>query len=262
MGEISEVSYFGWGKVPFTPLFNNKNALSDLKKIKPQIDVYDVLNSDWANNLQELQEAILVLINRGAQDYEDFLKDLKKYKIIDIDDSSELGGASWLTLELPFESKDKFMEKLLESIYEDAQAVNTIKFGDGNITNIFIKSQYSDLDLKALKFEKMLTKFIKNYCEFYNIYAQMKNYKKIDINKLKITYNHKMIFNEVEKVENVQKSDGIISEKTNVKNHPWVTDVDDELLEIEKDRVSRQERQLEMLDGENNLNNNNGEEDE
>ncbi len=67
-------------EVPFIPFWNNNVRTSDLKSIKPLIDVYDKVFSGFINDLDAVQELIFVLSGYSGTDLNTFLSDLKKYK--------------------------------------------------------------------------------------------------------------------------------------------------------------------------------------
>jgi len=258
MGNVTEIKNFGWGQVPFIPLFNTKKAVYDLQNVKGDIDLYDIVKSDFANDLEFHQTAILVIINRGAQDLDDFREKLKKHKIIEIDnEEAEGGGAHYLTLEIPVEARKTFLEIIRKDIYEHGFGVDTKQVGDGNITNIVIKSRYADLDLKANKFIKQIKAFLKRWFKFVNIYRKIKGQAQIDVNNLDYVFDKKMIFNETEMIENFVNQGGRISNKTLLANHTQVNDVDKEEKQIEKEQAQYDERF-----GMNTENENDGDEDE
>ena len=60
--------------------------MDDLRNIKPLIDVYDKVYSGFINDLDDIQELIFVLTGYGGTDLNGFLNDLKKYKVIKLDD--------------------------------------------------------------------------------------------------------------------------------------------------------------------------------
>jgi SPP1 family phage portal protein len=224
-----------WGIVPFIPLWNNPDHLTDLNPIKPHIDMFDKINSDFSNNLEDLQDSVMKLVNYGGMTdrLDEFLEYLKKYKVLPLDSQ---GDAEYMTLDIPVEAKKTMLQSLRDSIFEFGQAVDLNKVGDGNITNIVIKSRYSGLDLKANDFEKSITKFLKSVFEFVNIYLANSGKQQDDIKKIEITFNRSIIVNNNEIVDIAVKSKGIISDKTIISNHPWVNNADDELLQIDEER--------------------------
>lgn len=233
LGKETKIETFGWGVVPFIPLRNNSKDLYDLQVIKKYIDLYDEIVSGFANNIELFQEAILKVKDRGAQDWEEFWALLKKYKIITCDDVSAVGDVDYLKIDIPYEARECFLKIVEAAIYKFAQAVDTNQIGDGNITNVVIKSRYANLDLKADAGIKQIKKFLYSLYEFINIYKKIKNQSLENTEKLNFIFNKKMIFNDSEIIEGIVKSDGIISKKTNISNHPYVTNIDDELEQIE-----------------------------
>ena len=51
---------------------------------------------------------------------------------------------------------------------------------------------------------------------------------------VELIFNRDIQINETETISNIQNSKGIISDKTLIANHPWVTDIESELEQIEK----------------------------
>jgi SPP1 family phage portal protein len=235
-GSIVETKVNGWGKVPFVPLWNNEDRINDLEPIKEHIDLYDIVKSDWANNLDQIQDALLVLINRTIGDtkdeYNEFWNKLKQNKVIELDEN---GNASFLNLNLPTEAREKFLTLIRDDIFEFGQAVDTRRVADGNTTNVVIKSRYSDLDLKCDEFETMVENATIELCWFANKYLAMKNLPQDNLNDISITTNRNIIFNKGEMIDNFVKQGGKISNKTLLSTHPDVNDVEEEQLIIDEE---------------------------
>jgi len=238
----------GWGKVPFIPLWNNDDKTNDLEPIKEHIDLYDIVESDFANNLDQLQDVLLVLKNRSPGEYEKFLKNLKKYKIVEVDEDGDLKS---LSIDVPVVARKELLSILRDNIFEFGQAVDTRRVADGNTTNVVIKSRYSDLDLKCDDFQFMIEDSIYNLLWFVNKYFEVTGKPTENLENVEITFNRNIIFNESEKVKNFVDQGGRISNKTLLSNHPNVDNVNEELeeLEIEEQGFSSEET-------DNNNNNN------
>lgn len=58
--------------------------------------------------------------------------------------------------------------------------------------------------------------------------------------EVEFIFNRDIIINESEVIENASKSTGQISDETIIANHPWVTNVQDEIQRLEK-QYNRQE---------------------
>ena len=59
---------------------------------------------------------------------------------------------------------------------------------------------------------------------------------------IKITLNYSQIANDLETVQILTSSEGILSKKTQIENHPLVTDVNDELERLEEEEKSREDK--------------------
>lgn len=240
---------YGWGKVPFIPVWNNDDKTTDLEAIKPDIDLYDIIKSDFANNIDRFQEAILLIKNHAAQSTEKFITLLKDYGFIEV---QEDGDVKWLQLDIPIEARKVFLEIIRDDIFEFGQAVDTRRVADGNTTNVVIKSRYADLDLKCDDLEACVTEAIKELYWFINKYLEITKKAQDDLTKIEIVYNRNIIFNTSEMVDNCLKSKGIISDKTMLTNHPYVNDVEEEMKEIEND--IKRSPELNDMDLDNNNN--------
>ena len=64
---------------------------------------------------------------------------------------------------------------------------------------------------------------------------------------MKYVFNKSMIINELEQAQIAMNSQGVISKKTIVANHPWVTDVEQEMTDLEKEQEDEYKRMDEQL---------------
>lgn len=237
MGNIDNMEYQGFNAVPFIRFDNNISQKSDLVPVKTYIDCYDKLVSDFANSIEEVQDSIIKLVNYGGMSdkLDEFMQYLKRYKVLPLDDN---GNAEFMTMDIPVEAKKTLIGILKENIYKFGQGVDVDLSGAGNITNIVIKSRFAGLDLKCNKFEKEIKKFIKRLCKFLN----STNLVSIqNINNFNIVFNRNIIINDSEKVDMCNKSVGVISNKTILQNHPFVTDYNEELESLEEEKQAMEE---------------------
>ena len=227
--------YFGWGKVPFVPVWNNDDKINDLEAIKPDIDMYDIVKSDFCNDLDRFAQSIMMIKNHSAESSEKFLQLLQDEGIIEVDED---GDVKWLTHDIPFEARDNILNRLKDDIYEFGQGVDIKSIGRDttNITNVAIKVKYAELDLKADDFEAEVTFSIKDLYWFINRFLLINNKSTDDLSKIEVKYNRNIIFNEGELIDNFLKSNGRpVSFKTALGIHPRVDDVDEEMKQIKKE---------------------------
>lgn len=148
----------GYGYIPFFRLNNNKKSHSGLKPIKKLIDDYDLMNCGLSNNLQDVADALYVVKGFKGSDLDQMQRNIKTKKMIGV---SENGDVDIRTIDIPYEARKTKMEIDEKNIYKFGMGFNASQVGDGNITNVVIKSRYTLLELKCNKLEKYLRSFLK-----------------------------------------------------------------------------------------------------
>ncbi len=217
--------------VPFIPFYNNNLSTSDLKNIKQLIDTYDAVYSGFVNDLEDIQEIIFILSGYTGTDLSTFLHDLKKYKTVKLDDDEGKPGLSSLTIDIPVEAREKLLTMTRKEIFEQGQGVDPQPDSFGNKSGEALKFMYALLELKAglaeTEFRLGFGELIRAICKFLNDECQ----------SITQTWTRTSIRNEKELAEIASNSVGIISQKTILKNHPWVEDADLEVKQIEEDQA-------------------------
>ncbi|MGN0905684.1 MAG: phage portal protein [Bullifex sp.] len=153
-----------FGFIPFFRLDNNDKRKSDLSLVKELIDDYDLMSCSLSNNLQDLTEGIYVVKGFAGDNMDELIQNLKTKKIVGVDES---GDIDIRTVDIPYEARKVKMELDEKNIYRFGMGFNSAQIGDGNITNIVIKSRYVLLDLKANKLEMRLKKFLRKIIKVY-----------------------------------------------------------------------------------------------
>lgn len=148
----------GFDFIPFFRLDNNKYQKTDLEPIKALIDDYDLMACSLSNNLQDFQEAIYVVRGYQGDSLDELTTNLKTKKTIGVDAE---GGIDVKTIDIPTEARKVKLELDKNSIYKFGMGFDSSQIGDGNITNIVIKSRYALLDLKCNKAEVRLRKLVR-----------------------------------------------------------------------------------------------------
>lgn len=154
-----ENTYFeGFGFIPFFRLDNCRKQFSDLRPIKDLIDDYDLMSCGLSNNIQDTAEALYVVKGFEGNDLDELMLNIKAKKHIGV---NEDGGVEVHTVDIPYEARQAKLELDEKNIYRFGMGFNSAQIGDGNITNIVIKSRYALLDLKCNKLEIRLKQFMR-----------------------------------------------------------------------------------------------------
>ena len=155
-GNDKSTYYEGFGFIPFFRLDNCKKQFSALKPIKELIDDYDLMSCGLSNNIQDTVEALYVVKGFQGDNLDELMTNIKAKKHIGVDAE---GGVDIKTVDIPVEARKTKLELDEKNIYRFGMGFNSAQLGDGNITNIVIKSRYALLDLKCNKLEIRLKQF-------------------------------------------------------------------------------------------------------
>lgn len=153
-------TYYGdsLGFIPFWRLDNCRDQESGLKPIKGLIDDYDLMECGLSNNLQDFDKPIHLVRGFQGDNLDELQQNIKTKKILGVDSD---GGLDILTVNVPYEARKTKADEDEKNIYRFGMGFNSAQAGDGNITNVVIRSRYTLLDLKAKKLIKRIKRFLK-----------------------------------------------------------------------------------------------------
>lgn len=237
-----------WGKVPFIEIENNEEKMTDLEPIKPLIDAYDLINSNFVNTVEDLKEIIWLINGYGAEDLLALIENLKVNGVARTNDTA--GKIDAKLLPIPYEARQALLKGLKELIYEFGRAVDTSNkdlIGQAP-SGVSLEFLYTDLDMKADDSIGGLTSAIHEILWY--VLQDLKMQGKIpqEINEFdfKIEFNKSRIFNENEKITTLN-NDTILSTKTKLEKHPLCDDVDIELQRIKEEQKEKLKMQQEIF---------------
>lgn len=158
--EGDEATYYEeYGFIPFFRLDNNRKQFSGLKPIKDLIDDYDMMSCGLSNNLADFDHPLHVVKGFQGDNLDELAVNLKTKKMIGVDPT---GDVEIRTVDIPYQARQTKMLEDEKNIYRFGMGFNSAQIGDGNVTNVVIKSRYALLDLKCNKLEMKLKQFLKN----------------------------------------------------------------------------------------------------
>lgn len=150
------------GFIPFWRLDNNRKQFSGLKPIKGLIDDYDLMECGLSNNLQDFDTPIHLVKGFDGENLSELQQNIKTKKIMGVDAD---GGLEILTVDVPYQARKTKADEDEKNIYRFGMGFNSSQSGDGNITNVVIRSRYELLRMKAKKLETRLKQFLKGIIE-------------------------------------------------------------------------------------------------
>lgn len=229
---------YNWEEVPIAWLKYNEEELPLCYFIKELIDDINWQNSVTADVLRDVAKFIYILRNYGGQDLGEFIKDLKEHLAIKVTTD---GGVDKLQADLNIDAVMKFLENERRDIYDFAAGVDTKDPDLGNASGTAINFRYMDLDADCDSLGTELKDTFQRLKIFIDAYLQVTNQGDFTNETFDIIYNMDLPVNETDVINNARTSDGILSKRTILQNHPWVTDAEEELARIEEEKKAAME---------------------
>lgn len=221
---------------PIVPLWGNEARQSELVGLREKIDGYDLIQSGFANDLDDASMIYWTITNSGGMDDVDLAKFVERMKVVKaavVDDSGSHAEAH--TMDVPYNARQVALAMIRDSLYQDAMALDTDKLSAGSITATAIESSYANLDLKCDDFETQLTQFIESLLDLLGIEDQP-------------TYKRNRIINVAEETQMILSAAQYLDQETVLKHLPFLSpDEIDEILEkLKEAEAQRYEQEMAM----------------
>ncbi|KAF5062186.1 Phage portal protein, SPP1 Gp6-like [anaerobic digester metagenome] len=224
---------YNWATVPLIWLRYNDEELPLLRFVQELIDDYNWQTSVTSDVLRDVAKFIFVLRNYGGADIEQFVTELRRSLAIQVDGD---GGVDTIKAEVDVAAVLSFLDKERRDLYEFAAAVDTKDPDLGNASGKAIGFRYMDLDSDCTDLGAELSASFERLKPFIDTWLQATGKGDFTASDFDIVFNKDMPIDETEIIANINTSAQLLSKRTLLENHPWVTDVDKELDAIRKDR--------------------------
>lgn len=235
---------YNWDRLPIIPFKYNSKETPLIRNVKCLQDSLNEVMSDFQNNMQDdPRTTILVLKNYDGTNIPEFRQNLATYGVIKVTTVDGVqGGVEALKVDVNAQNYQAILMQLKRAIVENGRGFDAKEERmDGDPNQMNIESMYTDIDLDV---NGMETEFqagfdeLKWFIDQYLIHSGHPDYSEEEV---EFVFNRDIFINEDAKIENCVKSVGIISNKTIISRHPWVTDLEHELAQIEEDKQSELE---------------------
>ena len=187
--------YDNYPGFPIIPLWGNQNKQSELIGIREQIDVYDLIKSGFANDLDDASQIYWTIQNAGGMDDIDLVKFINRMKTVKaavVEDSGAKAEAH--TMEVPYQSRETYLTMVSKDLYRDAMALDTEEIAGGAVTATQIRAAYEPLNSKTDEFEYCIHEFLDDVLAISGIPDE------------KATFTRSMMINKSEEIDSVMKS--------------------------------------------------------
>lgn len=228
-----------WGRVPFILLQNNSKNTTDLQNIKGLIDAYDTISSEGTNNLLDLVDLYWYISGYGGETASAIARKLKINKAVNVGGGD--GRIEAKQVDLPVTGRLEWMKMLRRDIYQFGMGidVDADKFGNAP-SGVSLKFQYGLLDMKANAMAAKIKRAIKELLWYFTTNYNRLHHTNYDSKLIEISLNYSAIANDAETVQMITASDGVVSHKTLLGHHPFVSDINAELEALQEEKEEQQ----------------------
>ncbi|HCJ37808.1 MAG TPA: hypothetical protein DHV37_05720 [Erysipelotrichaceae bacterium] len=218
---------------PIVPLWGNEDHQSELIGLREKIDGYDLIQSGFANDLDDASQIYWTITNAGGMQDMDLVKFVERMKTVKAAVVDEEGSrAEAHTLEVPYAARTQMLVDLKDSLYRDAMALDTDKISAGTVTATQIESSYENLNLKVDSFETCVTDFINELLSLLGIEDDP-------------SYKRSKIINQIEDTQMILSAAQYLDDETILKHLPFLSP--DEIDSILDKRVEEEAARYEEL---------------
>jgi hypothetical protein len=213
---VGEMNY---GALPVVPMFGSRAKQSTIVGMREAIDSYDLIQSGFANDLQDCAQIYWIIDNAmGMDDGElaKFLDRLTLNHIVAADDSNS--KTTPYTQDVPHQGRKAYLDMMRQRIYEDFGGLDVTSLTGGQKTATEIEAAYEPMDEEADDFEYQIIRFVRQILALQGI---------DDIPYFK----RNRISNQKEQTEMVMLASGYLDRESVLNLLPFVTvDQVDEIL--------------------------------
>lgn len=216
---------------PIIPLWANSHHQSELVGIRESIDCYDLIKSGFANDVDDASMIYWTLENAGGMDDVDLAKFLERMKTVRaaVVDGDVGAKAQAHTLDVPYEAREKVLDRVKVDLYEDFQIVNVQELTSGAKTATEIRAAYQPMDNKVDEFEYCVLGFLQALFQIVGIQDDP-------------SFTRSRIVNQTEETQMVLTAANYLDDETILKKLPWLTQ--EEVEEILKNRDNADAKRL------------------
>lgn len=224
---------------PIVPLWGNLTHQSEIVGLREKIDGYDLIQSGFANDLDDCSQIYWTIQNAGGMDDVDLAKFLDRLKVVKAAVVEDDGArAESHTVDIPYQARMTALADIRDSLYRDAMALDTDKISAGNVTATAINAAYENLDLKCDRFEMCVSDFIDNLLKLIGV-EDSPNFKRTKVTNL------------AEETQMVISASQFLDDETILKHLPFLSpDEIEEVLERKKqEEIERFNQALALQNG-------------
>lgn len=189
--------FMNYPSFPIIPLYANEMKVSELNPIRATVDAYDLINSGYADDIDDANIIYWTITNAGGMDDEDlvkFLDKMRKMRAAQLDNDQEVTPH---VVDVPFNGRESILDRLEKQLYKDAMALNIYDLASGAVTATQIEAAYEPLNEKLDGLEANINDFIESLLSVAGVEDEP-------------TYDRSIIVNKAEEIQSVINTAAIV----------------------------------------------------
>lgn len=230
---------YNWDKIPLVPFRYNPLEIPLLSRVKSIQDAINTILSTFQNNMEEdARNTILVLRNYDGTDLGLFREQLAQTGVIKVSDyEGRHGGVDTLNMEVDAENYRAMLHVLKAALVENARSFDAKdERMSGNPNQLNIRSMLLDMEIDANGMEAEFKPALLELAWFALHASNKGKQPKVDLARLDFEFNRDTMINESQVIQDIRASEGLLSRRSLVEQHPWIDDVDQELERMEQEK--------------------------
>lgn len=218
---------------PIIPLWASPQKQSCFVGMKQNIDAYDLIKSGFANDLDDASMIYWTIQNAGGMNDIDLARFVERMKTVRaaVVDGDAGAKAEAHTMDVPYQSRVAYLERLENDLYNDFQALNVKSLQGGQKTATEIAAAYQPFDNKVDQYEYCVLDFLEELFKLVGIEDNP-------------TFKRSRIVNQLEETQMILTAAQYLDDETILKHLPFLTQ--DEVDEIQKRKA---EEDLDRMGG-------------
>lgn len=229
---LESVEPHNMGAIPIIQCLNNDDAFSDIQCITDLLDSLSLVISNNTDDLQSIANAILAVT--GGKLGEEEIKQINQYKVANLPVGASM---EWIVKNLNPEATKQQIDYLLNFIFQISQVPDlTDEAFGGNQSGVAMQYKLWGMNqlwiTKTTKYEKALYYRLKILLHLLQ-YQFESNVSLLD--NINIEFSKNLPDDNSALIDSVVKLKGIVSDKTLLKQIPFVEDVDAEIEQMDEE---------------------------
>lgn len=237
--------------VPITEYLNTGNGMGDYETELSLIDLYDNAQSDTANYMQDLSDAILAIMGRisfpmgvdTAEKQIEFLRKMRKARLMNLEPPLDENGkegsvdAKYLYKQYDVQGTEAYKNRVVNDIHKFTNTPDmTDKNFSGQQSGEALKWKVFGLDQERVDMQALFEQSLKRrYRLIANVGSVAKEIIGFDVSKLKITFTPNLPKSLQEKIDAFKTLGGALSQETAMILTDIVESPQDELNKIKEE---------------------------